>query len=72
MIELLVDAAFRSGCHRTMEISLFKGQVWLRHGVSCLCLTVSIGILFLHYLDDLPTLKRLINILSLKGLAQCQ
>ena len=23
----LVDAVFRSGCHRTMEISLFKGQV---------------------------------------------
>ena len=30
-------------------------------GVQCLCLNVSIRILFLHYLDDLPTLKRLIK-----------
>ena len=47
---------------------VLKGQVWLRHGVACLCLTVSIGILFLHYIDDLPTLKRLINTLPLDWL----
>ena len=35
--------------YRTMEISLFKGQAWLRHAVPCLCLTVSIVILFLHF-----------------------
>ena len=52
-----VEVVFRSGCYRTIEIFPDKGQVGLRYGVPCVSHYQSWN-LFLHYVDDVPTLKR--------------
>ena len=67
----MVDAIFRSGCHRNMEISYQRTgliETWLAMLVSYCEYQNFISLLY----TDLPTLKRLINTLPLKGLAQTQ